>query len=160
VAAIQPTVLGLSAFVIGGDDRLLLRNLSGRTIVVLGYDGEPYLRFSPRGVEENERSPATYLNRTRFPRSRAPSTADSTAAPRWRRVADGRSYCWHEQRIHWMRRSPPRAVAEAPDRSHHIFDWRVRAPADGRRFAVTGFLGYSPPAGSSPSRILDAVTLR
>jgi hypothetical protein len=60
VAAIEPNVLGVSAFVVGGGDRLLLRNLSRQTIVIRGYDGEPYLRISPDGVDENTaRPPAT-----------------------------------------------------------------------------------------------------
>lgn len=153
VAAIEPNVLGLSAFVVGGDDRLLLRNLSGRVLVILGYDGEPYLRFSPDGVYENVRSPATYLNRARFPQGPAPAAADAAAPPRWRRVATGTSHSWHDHRIQWMRRTPPRAVAAAPDRTHRILDWRVPGTADGRRFAIVGFLGYAPTA--QPSEQMD-----
>ena len=146
VAAIQPNVLGLSAFVVGGDDRLLLRNLTQQVIVVEGYEGEPYLRFSPQGVFANTRSPATYLNRFRFPRNPAPASADPAAPPRWRRVSTGRTYQWHDHRTQWMRGEPPPVVAAAPRRPHHVFDWRVPGTADGKRFAITGFLGYSPPA--------------
>jgi hypothetical protein len=144
VSAIQPNVLGLSAFVVGGDDRLLLRNLSPRVIVIRGYDGEPYLRFSPDGVYENVRSPATYLNRFRFPRGDPPASADPTASPEWRRITTANNTSWHDHRIHWMRGEPPPVVAAAPRRSHRIFDWRVPGTADGKPFAVTGFLGYSP----------------
>jgi hypothetical protein len=145
VASIQPNVLGLGAFVVGGDDRLLLRNLSGKQILILGYDGEPYLRFTPRGVYENVRSPATYLNRVRFPNGPVPGHADPTAEPKWKLVAAGVSYGWHDHRIQWMHRTPPRAVAAAPRRPHKIFDWKVPGTAGGKRFAVAGFLGYTPP---------------
>ena len=146
VAAIEPNVLGLSAFVVGGDDRLLLRNLSRRVIVIRGYEGEPYLRFSPRGVYANARSPATYLNRARLPQRPAPAHADPEAPPSWRRVATGATYAWHDHRIQWMQGTPPPVVAAAPGRPHRIFDWRVPGTADGKPFAVTGFLGYTPVA--------------
>jgi hypothetical protein len=152
VATIEPHVLGLSAFVVGGDDRLLLRNLSGRVIVIRGYDGEPYLRFSPGGVDENVRSPATYLNRVRFPRRPAPAVADPSATPTWRRVAGGSTYAWHDHRIQWMQGTPPRLVAAAPERPHKIFDWRVPGTADGKPFAVVGFLGYAPPPAQPAER--------
>lgn len=148
VAAVQPNVLGLSAFVVGGDDRLLLRNLSRQVIVIHGYDGEPYLRFSPQGVFQNVRSPATYLNRVRLPRRPPPPIADPGAAPEWRRVSSGSTYQWHDHRIQWMQAEPPPVVASAPRRPHRIFDWRVPGTADGKPFAVTGFLGYAPTAQS------------
>jgi hypothetical protein len=155
VAAVEPNVLGLGAFVVGGDDRLLLRNLSGKEIVILGYDGEPYLRFTPRGVFENVRSPATFLNRTRFAERPPPASADPTAAPEWRRVAGGVTYQWHDHRIHWMRRTPPRAVAAAPRRRQAIRAWRVPGTVEGRRFAVTGFLGYDPPPLEATAHPVD-----
>src|SRR5688572_17371795 len=67
VAGLEPNVLGVQVAVLGGDDRLRLANYSGKTIVVLGYDGEPFLRFAEDGVFENVRSPATYLSRERDP---------------------------------------------------------------------------------------------
>jgi hypothetical protein len=52
-------VLGVSVNVVGGDKRLRLSNYSGQTVVVLGYTGEPFLRFSKNGVFRNARSPST-----------------------------------------------------------------------------------------------------
>ena len=36
------------------------------TVLIRGYEGEPYLRFAPDGVFRNEASPATYLNDDRY----------------------------------------------------------------------------------------------
>jgi hypothetical protein len=148
VAGLVPNVLGVSVAVIGGDDRLRLSNYSGKTIVILGYQGEPYLRFAGRAVYENIRSPAVQLNRFRYPHGLAPGTTDVRAAPKWRKVARGLSFEWHEHRIHWTSRQAPAAVRDEPDTVHRIFYWRVPGRAAGRPFAITGFLGYVPPPAS------------
>ncbi len=148
VAGLVPNVLGVNASVVGGDDRLRLSNYSGKTIVILGYAGEPYLRFDDSGVYENIRSPAARLNRYRYPSQLTPGTADPEAAPRWRLVARGLSFAWHDHRIHWVPREPPASVRKSPRKTHLIFNWRVPGRAGGKRFAITGFLGYVPPPAS------------
>ncbi len=40
--------------------------------MILGYAGEPYLRFDDSGVYENIRSPAARLNRYRYPSQLTP----------------------------------------------------------------------------------------
>jgi hypothetical protein len=144
VSAVVPNVLGVSALVLGGDDRLRISNYSGKTIVILGYEGEPYLRFERTGVYANTLSPAAHLNRFRRPRPLQPGIADSSAPPRWLRVASGVTYEWHDHRIHWTGDQPPPGVRKHPDRIQRIFTWRVPGRADGARFAITGFLGYAP----------------
>jgi hypothetical protein len=146
VAGLQPNVLGVNVSVLGGDDRLRLANYSGKTIVVLGYDGEPFLRFAKGGVYENVRSPATYLSRVRDPRqAEVPPSAAARAPASWRRVAPaGASFVWHDHRIHWTGAEPPRVVREEPEAIHRIFRWRIPGRADGEPFVVAGFLGYAP----------------
>jgi hypothetical protein len=144
VSAVVPNVLGVNALVLGGDDRLRISNYSGKTIVILGYEGEPYLRFDKTGVYANTLSPAAHLNRFRLPRPLKPGVTDPSARPRWRRVAPGVTYEWHDHRIHWTGREPPAGVREHPDRIQRIFTWRVPGRADGARFAINGFLGYAP----------------
>jgi hypothetical protein len=148
ISGLEPNVLGVFVNVLGGDDRLRLSNYSGRTILVLGYRGEPYLRFTKRGVFENFRSPNAYLDHYRYPPAAAPAEADPAAQPRWMKVADGVTFEWHDHRIHWDKRTPPPAVRDDPDRVHLIFNWRVPARADSGRFLIKGFLGYTPPAKS------------
>jgi hypothetical protein len=150
VSALVPNVLGVNAFVLGGDDRLRISNYSGKTVVILGYEGEPYLRFDKTGVYANTLSPAAHLNRFRRPRPLKPGAADPSAPPHWRRVAPGVTYEWHDHRIHWTGHQPPPGVQKHPDRIQRIFRWRVPGRANGARFAITGFLGYAPdPAGKA-----------
>jgi hypothetical protein len=146
-SGIQPNVLGVSVNVLGGDDRLRVSNYSGKTLVIVGYEGEPYLRFGDGGVFVNTRSPATYLNRFRYPPALATGRADASAKPSWRRVARGVTFEWHDHRIHWAARQPPKAVAVDPDHMHLLRNWRVPGRADGKPVAITGFLGYVPPPG-------------
>ncbi len=145
VSAILPNVLGVSANVTGGDARLRVSNYSGKTVVILGYEGEPYLRLGKSSIWANTRSPAFYLNRYRRSRGLRTGQADAGAPPRWKQVGEGASYEWFDHRIHWNPTKPPAGVRQHPDRIQRIFTWRVPARVDGKAFAITGLLGYTPP---------------
>jgi hypothetical protein len=146
VTNLEPPALGVFVEVKDGDDRLALSNTTGKTLLVEGYEGEPYLRFEPDGVYRNRRSPATYLNEERFGGVRLPAEADGAAEPSWEKVGDGTTYEWHDHRIHWMSAdAPPPVVREAPDEPHHVLDWEVPAVLDGKPLAIRGSLDYVPP---------------
>jgi hypothetical protein len=107
ITSVTPQVHGFRVDIIGGDSFLRLVADRGTDIVVQGYAQEPYLRFRPDGtVQENRRSPATYLNAKRFGAT-APATADPTAPPDWKTVATDGQYAWHDHRAHWMSPQPP-----------------------------------------------------
>ncbi|CAN0483799.1 unnamed protein product, partial [Phaeothamnion confervicola] len=122
VTDVQPAVPDLSVRVADLDGRITLSYSGPGTIIVEGYEGEPYLRFSPAGVERNRHSPATYLNTDRYAQVAQPAAADATAAPDWERVSDGHTYTWHDHRTHWMSPTPPTEVVADPDREVVIFD--------------------------------------
>jgi hypothetical protein len=151
VEAISPAAPGLVVEVLDGDDRLFLRNGTGREVVVLGYDGEPYLRFDSGSVYRNVRSPAVYLNADRYAQGEVPAGADPDAAPAWRRIRLGHSHEWHDHRIQWMSTIAPDEVRADPDAPHHVFDWRVPITVSGRPTAITGSLDYTPVGGGEPS---------
>jgi hypothetical protein len=48
ITSIAPNVPGLSLEVLEFADRLVLRNHTGKTVTVYGYQGEPYARVSRR----------------------------------------------------------------------------------------------------------------
>ena len=152
-AALDPPIVGVSVAVLGGDDRLQLTNYSGKTVEVLGYADEPFLRFAKTGVYENVRSPATFLSRVRdLGNLQVPSSVDAQAQPRWRKISAGSSFCLARSPHPLMGRKPPPVVTKAPGREHRIFAWRVPARADGSAFLIKGFLGYRPaPAAASGS---------
>jgi hypothetical protein len=139
-SAVEPNVLGVSVNVFGPTNKFRLANYSGKTVVVLGYQGEPYLRFSGLAVEENLASPTRYLNAS----EPVPATAALGAKERWHRVARSSSFTWHDDRILWTAAEPPAAVRKAPDEPHVIFKWRIPATADGKPFRMTGLLGWVP----------------
>jgi hypothetical protein len=151
VRAVEPRVQGIQVKVLYGDDQVWLDNRSGQTIVIDGYGGEPYLRFSPRGIFVNVNSPAGYLNQDRYGKSVVPKSASVKAPPSWQQLTGGKVWAWHDHRIHYMSPAFPPAIKAAPRKPHHVFDWRVPATADGKRFFITGSLDYRPPPKESQS---------
>ena len=145
VGGLRPPVLGVIVSVLGGDDRLQLVNYSGKTVVVRGYDGEPFLRFTADGVYENIHSPTTYLTRARDQVGVAvPATASTGATPSWSKATEGSTFVWHDRRIRWTGAELPAVIKAAPNETHLIFRWSILARVDARPFAISGFLGYRP----------------
>jgi hypothetical protein len=108
LVSIDPQVAGVRITVIGGDSFVGLAVDPGLTVEVIGYRGEPFLRFSPDGmVERNERSPSTYLSEDRYADVDLPPEADPDAEPIWEVVATDGSYAWHDHRTHWMNEARP-----------------------------------------------------
>lgn len=160
VTGIVPPVPGLQIRAVDLGSKIELRNDTGHEVVVLGYQGEPYLRIGPRGTWENTRSPAVFLNRTRIPTRDAPHQQyDAEATPRWRKVSDAPVAAWHDHRSHWMGSEDPPAVRRAPDQPHVVIaDWKIPVRDQGRKITVTGDAVWVP--GPSPwPWILGAVAL-
>jgi hypothetical protein len=154
VTKITPAVQGLSVTVVDYDDRLQLRNDTGEPIVILGYQGEPYLAFRDGHVYRNTRSPATYLNDDRFGQVALPEQADPKAPPEWEEVSPREDFDWHDHRIHWMSRTLPPKVKAAKDEPHHVFDWSVPARLDGQPLKIAGTLDYEPPPNKIPKPLI------
>jgi hypothetical protein len=144
VNAITPRVAGLSVQSVDLGNQLELVNETGRDVLVLGYQGEPYLRIGARGVFENRRSPATYLNRTRNGQTPVPDSADPGAAPEWHRIGSGTTARWHDHRVHWMGPQDPPEVARHPDQRHLIDHWQLQLRRGSRDITVSGDLLWVP----------------
>ena len=152
--SVSPRIAGVNVRVVDLGNKLELTNRTAADVVVLGYDGEAYLRVGPRGVYENLRSPATYLNRTRAGTSEVPAVASSaraSSAPRWHRVSTSHTATWHDHRVHWMGVSLPAVVQRDPGAFHRVTArWVVPLRYDGRPVSVTGALDWVPGPSGRP----------
>jgi hypothetical protein len=149
VVAITPAVAGVSARIIGGDSFFELSVDTSVTIevVVVGYRGEPYLRFRPGGeVQENERSPSKYLNRSRYETSSPPPEADPAADPEWKAVAQDGRWAWHDHRTHWMNTARP--LGHVP--GDQILEAVIPLLVDGAPVSVTVTSTWMPAPSSAP----------
>jgi hypothetical protein len=145
ILSVKPPERGLELKVLFGDDQIWLDNRSGKTIVIRGYGGEPYIRFSPDGIYVNGNSPAVYLNQDRYGKTPVPKSATAKAKPTWQKLAGGKVWAWHDHRIHYMSPVAPKPIRDAPREPHHVFDWKVPATANGKPFVIAGSLDYRPP---------------
>lgn len=148
LSGLTPPVAGLNLRVIENGSRLELRNATDGEVVIAGYRGEPYARVGPGGVFVNERSPATYVNASRFSTAPVPPDADPELPAVWRQVADQPVWRWHDHRVHWMLSTLPPAVAAEPTRPHRISMWTIGLEYEGRSVTATGSLDWVP--GPSP----------
>ncbi len=148
VTTVQPSVAGVRLQVLEFADRLQLSNHSGKTVVVYGYEGEPYGRVLGDGtVELNTNSPAYYLNQNFYGNVTVPATASRSAVPRWKVVDRTGRLEWHDHRIHWMSPAIPPEVKDQAKRTK-IFDWQVPIQVGARKGAVNGELFWTPVSGS------------
>lgn len=155
LTSVTPQVDGIEVAVIEGGNRIEVRNDTDEELVVLGYEGEPYLRVGPEGVFENLNSPATYVNADRDATTAVPDrAADPTVEPEWRQISDAPLARWHDHRIHWMSSSDPPVVQEAPGEEHVVIEgWVVPMTFGDETIEVVGDLVWLP----APSPALPAV---
>ena len=153
ILSISPPTPAMTLRVVGGDGFLYLHIRHGHTAAVPGYDGEPWLRVLDDGsVQENQLSPATYLNANRygviptFPPGVGAQQA--TADPQWTTVAHGGTYVWHDHRIHYMTPDIAPKLVPGTDRvqltARADGKWVIPMTVDGRRVTVIGELLLLP----------------
>lgn len=141
VTGIEPAVAGVSARYVADGSRLELRNDSGRTIEVLGYQGEPMFQVRPNGVWQNVRSPSLYVDNLGIPVNPA---ADAHAAPQWQPISTRPLLRWQDHRALWHGNPPPQVRAD-PSQVHRVSDWRVPLHDGAATIAIVGTLDWVPP---------------
>jgi hypothetical protein len=161
ITRITPAVAGLSVEVLEFADRLLLRNHTGKTVTIYGYEGEPYARVLANGTaEQNVRAPATYLNTNFYAQVTVPAIASSSAPPKWEVVDRTGEFEWHDHRIHWMSPVPPARVKDKTTKTL-IFNWNVPIEVGATKGAIAGQLFWTPENSKAPLAviILGALTV-
>ncbi|HEV3046603.1 MAG TPA: hypothetical protein VGY13_04510 [Solirubrobacteraceae bacterium] len=154
ITAIEPAIPGLSVEVLEFADRLLLRNHTGKTVTVYGYEGEPYARVLANGTaEQNVHAPATYLNTNFYANVTVPAFARSGAPPRWEVIDRTGEFEWHDHRIHWMSPIPPASVKEKSKRTL-IFAWKVPITVGATRATIDGQLFWTPESSKAPLALI------
>jgi hypothetical protein len=127
VSTIQPATPGLEVLV-RATGLINLHAPGHGEIIVLGYEGEPYLRVVGDTVYENRHSPSTFLNRSFNTNVDIPPEATATATPDWVEIAHDGWARWHDHQLHRM------GAAPGP------LEWHVDLRIDGKPVAVTGQL--------------------
>jgi hypothetical protein len=141
---VTPAGDGIEVEVLNRDDRLLLINSGQSTVLIEGYEGEPYARVEPDGmVSVNTDSKAYYLNEERDGKVSVPGGVDSKGQPRWEQVSRTGRFEWHDHRMHWMSEDDPEIV-EDKDARTKVYDWKVPIAVDGREGAIAGTLYWTP----------------
>ncbi len=127
---------GLRAKVVDGDLRMWLQVPRSQTVIVLDYRGEPYVRFSPAGVDVNHNSSMYYLNQTPVALT-PPANLTASTPPSWHHVSGGDSYEWHDGRLHAL------AAVALPPGVSFVGRWRIPVRIDGRLSSISGGLWHA-----------------
>lgn len=120
VGPLTPPVPGVRVRPVEECNRIELTNRTGEQVVVLGYDGEPYLRVGPDGTFQNLLSQATYVNRDRYGGQTGGEIDAASKPPQWQRTGDGPTVLWHDHRAHYMGEPYPPVVRAAPGQRHVV----------------------------------------
>ena len=106
---------------------LIVTNNTRETAVILGEEGEPFLRITDRGVETNLQSPTSYRAADPTGERPVPDDLDPEAAPEWIKIAPERSWSWFDPRASYSPGAP---------------DWSIPARIGGDRVTING--SYEP----------------
>ncbi len=149
-------------------------NTTDEVLIVHGYEGEPYLRIGPAGVERNRRSPAAHLNRERYGDVAMPPDVDASAPPEWVDVHARPRLVYHDHRTHWMSPRAPAFVDAGPlatllmdarlvgpigragAEAGTFQEWTVLLTYAGRPLVVEGQLAWHDPPPAWPWLLLAA----
>jgi hypothetical protein len=150
VNQVTPAAPGVDVEVLNRDDRLLLRNSGDATVLIEGYDGEPYARIEPDGtVSVNTDSKAYYINEERDGEVAVPGGVDGKGEPRWKEVSKTGRFEWHDHRMHYMGKGTPPGVKDKGERQK-LQDYAIPIRVGSAKGSITGAYWWSPQKDGGP----------
>lgn len=158
ISGVMPVHLGagIELRVVDYDEQIELVNESGETVIVMGYDGEPYARVESAGsVSLNLRSPALAPNNDRWGRTEPTGSEDAAAPPHWAKVGDSGRLTWFDRRSHYRRSGVPPQVADTAARQK-LRDYRIPLKVGDEPAEIRGSLYW---AGRRPFPVTAFVAL-
>jgi hypothetical protein len=118
---------------------LFIAGPGGRTIIVRGLDGRPFLRLGPGGTDVDPSSPSWAIDR----QARGLAVQASRPRPGWVHLSDQPSVTWLDPRLD-SPASPPNGIHQSGVARH----WSIPIDADTQPLALTGTIEWIP-SGSS-----------
>jgi hypothetical protein len=149
IVSVSPESPSLNTRIIEAGSRIELSYRGLGTVIVRGYQNEPYLLITPKGVWRNKYSPATYINVSRkF--VEAPSFADPKHAPVWIKIEGNPTVRWHDHRIHYMSPILPPAVQAHQGERRLVNNWQLHLDVEGKATTINGTLTWVPQSSPIP----------
>ena len=149
IDSVTPNVPGVSFEVLSYDSYFQLLDQHGHEVVIYGYEDEPYARVLKDGtVQVNERSPAYFLNDTRFPTTEVPPVRRPRSAAEVEDSGRLRDLLWHDHRMHYGSEAMPPQVKDTSKKTK-VYDYEVPIRVDGRKGAIDGTLYWVGSADTS-----------
>lgn len=145
IAGISPLTLatGIEVRVLDYDGQLELVNASGKTVIVEGYEGEPYAKVESGGpVYLNVRSPSLAPSNDRWGQTAPSGNEDAAAAPRWVQVASDGRLAWFDRRSHYRGAGTPPAVIDISERQK-LWDYRIPLTVGAEAATIEGALFWA-----------------
>lgn len=140
VASVRPRVPGLRVTVTKDGNWVEVTNTGPAPVLVLGYEGEPYLRIGPSGSWRNSRSSTAALAEPTASDDLA-GALSADATPHWVRLSTRRAVSFHDLRVpttttrrHVVSSSAPRILAT----------WSLPLRAGDRPVIVRGNVRWYP----------------
>jgi hypothetical protein len=150
VTAIEPATPGLEVVVHGSGDSVTMTNRTGKQVIVVGYSGEDFLRFSSSGVDKNVNSLTAALEQTQG-KGPLPKKFDAASKlpTKWQRVSNTNSLAWSDFRTRWGANQRPPIVSKQPHSRHQVFVWAIQLKVGKQATLVRGdvtWIGTPAPA--------------
>jgi len=139
-AGVRPTLSALPPMLTGVQvqltetlaPQLLVENQTGKTLIILGQDGQPFLRLSPSGSEANTRHPEWL--KTYLPGGLPGRKPEAGTSPLWKVVKKSPNWGWFDTRL----QPAGRKAGET---------WQIPVVLDGKAGEIKGSFQDSLQAG-------------